>query len=62
MPGARERLVPRRSIRQLADAFIALLEEGTRRHVVPHLPASLHGVPRANVRFVPLEDARSPAP
>ena len=52
-----ERLVPRRSIRQLSDAFVALLEEGTRRHVVPHLPASLHGVPRANVRFVPLDDA-----
>ena len=52
-----ERLVPRRSIRQLSDAFIAWLEEGTRRHVVPHLPASLHGVPRANVQFLPLEDA-----
>ncbi|MGA8892516.1 MAG: hypothetical protein WB493_13175 [Anaeromyxobacteraceae bacterium] len=52
-----ERLVPRRSIRQLSDAFVALLEEGTRRHLVPHLPASLHDVPRANVRFVPLDDA-----
>ena len=51
------RLVPRKSVRQLADAFIAWLEEGTRRHVVPHLPASLHGVPRANVRFLPLEEA-----
>ncbi len=51
------RLVPRHSIRQLSDAFVAWLEEGTRRHVVPHLPASLHGVPRANVRFLPLADA-----
>jgi hypothetical protein len=51
------RLVPRRSIRQLSDAFVAWLEDGTRRHVVPHLPASLHGVPRANVQFLPLEDA-----
>ena len=51
------RLVPRRSIRQLSDAFIAWLEDGTRRHVVPHLPASLHGIPRANVQFLPLEDA-----
>jgi hypothetical protein len=51
------RLVPRRSIRQLSDAYVALLEEATRRHVVPHLPSSLHGVPRANVRFVPLDDA-----
>ena len=52
-----QRLVPRKAIRQLSDAFIAWLEEGTRRHLVPHLPASLHGVPRANVRFLPLEDA-----
>jgi len=52
-----ERLVPRRSVRQLGDAFIALLEEGTRRHVVPHLPPSLHGVPRANVQFLSLENA-----
>jgi hypothetical protein len=52
-----ERLVPGKSIRQLSDAFIALFEEGTRRHVLPHLPASLHGVPRANVRFLPLENA-----
>jgi hypothetical protein len=52
-----ERLVPRRSVRQLGDAFIAQLEEGTRRHVVPFLPASLHGVPRANVTFLPLEGA-----
>ena len=51
------RLVPRKAIRQLSDAFIAWLEEGTRRHLVPHLPSSLHGVPRANVRFLPLEDA-----
>ena len=52
-----DRLVPRRSVRQLADAFIALLEEGTRRHVVPHLPEALRGVPRANVRFLPIEGA-----
>jgi hypothetical protein len=51
------RLVPRRSIKLLADAFIAQLEEGTRRHVVPHLPAALHDVPRANIQFLPIEDA-----
>jgi hypothetical protein len=51
------RLVPRKSIKQLSDAFIAQLEEGTRRHVVPHLPASLHDVPRANIQFLPIEDA-----
>jgi hypothetical protein len=53
----RERLVPRRALKLVADGFIARLEEGTRRHVVPHLPASLHAVPRANVEFLPIEDA-----
>ena len=52
-----ERIVAPRSVRQLGDAFIAWLDEGTRRHVLPHLPASLHGIPRANVRFLPLENA-----
>ena len=52
-----ERLVPRKSIKQLADAFIAQLEQGTRRHVLPHLPASLHGIPLANIEFLPIEDA-----
>jgi hypothetical protein len=52
-----ERLVPRKAIPLLAGAFIAQLEEGTRRHVVPHLPASLHAVPRANVEFLPIQDA-----
>src|SRR5512137_1786629 len=52
-----ERLVPRKSIKQLADAFIAQLEEGTRRHVLPHLPASLHAIPLANIEFLPIEDA-----
>ncbi len=53
----RERLVPRKAIAQLADAYIALLDEGTRKHVVPYLPASLHRVPRANIRFLPIENA-----
>jgi hypothetical protein len=53
----KERLVPRKAIRQLAAAFIAQLEEGTRLNVVPHLPPSLHAVPHANVEFLPLENA-----
>ncbi|MFO0582508.1 MAG: hypothetical protein U0229_09565 [Anaeromyxobacter sp.] len=53
----KDRLVPRKSIPQLADAYIALLEEGTRKHVVPYLPASLHHVPRANIQFLPIENA-----
>ncbi|HET7753730.1 MAG TPA: hypothetical protein VFK85_07450 [Anaeromyxobacteraceae bacterium] len=53
----KERLVPRKAIRQLASAFIAELEEGTRRNVAPYLPASLQAVPRANVEFLPIENA-----
>jgi hypothetical protein len=53
----RERLVPKKSIRQLADAFIAEMETGTLRHVVPHLPRSLRDVPRANIQFLPIENA-----
>ncbi len=53
----RERIVPHRSIRQLADAFIAELEAGTVRHVVPRLPAPLRDVPRANIQFLPIENA-----
>ncbi|HET9554706.1 MAG TPA: hypothetical protein VFP50_17195 [Anaeromyxobacteraceae bacterium] len=52
-----ERLVPKKAIKQLADAFIAQLDEGTRRHVAPHLPAALREVPRANITFLPIADA-----
>jgi hypothetical protein len=53
----KERLVPKKAIALLADAFIAQLEEGTRRNVVPYLPASLRDVPRANIVFLPIENA-----
>lgn len=52
-----DRLVPGKSIAMMADAVIAQLDEGTRRHLVPHLPQSLRDVPRANIRFLPIEDA-----
>jgi hypothetical protein len=51
------RLVPRKSIAMLADAVIAQLDAGTARHLVPHLPPSLCDVPRANIRFLAIEDA-----
>jgi hypothetical protein len=53
----RERLVPRKSIRSLADAFIAQLDAATASNMMPHLPKSLGGVPRANVTFLPIENA-----
>jgi hypothetical protein len=53
----RERMVPNKSIPALADAFIAQFDAGTSRHLAPHLPADLRGVPRANMKFLPIRDA-----
>lgn len=53
----RDRLVPRRSIRSLAGAFIAELDALCQENLLPHLPARLHEVPRANIEFLPIEDA-----
>jgi hypothetical protein len=52
-----ERSVPKKSIPMLADAVIAQLSAGTARHLSPHLPAELSGVPLANMRFLPIENA-----
>jgi hypothetical protein len=49
--------VPRKAIKLLGDAFIAQLDAGTVRHLLPHLPASLHRIPRANIEFLPIENA-----
>jgi hypothetical protein len=53
----RDRLVAPRTLPLLADALIARLDAGTLRHVVPHLPPALREVPRANIRFLPIEGA-----
>ncbi|MEP6995868.1 MAG: hypothetical protein ABI968_15195, partial [Acidobacteriota bacterium] len=53
----RERMVPAKSIAALADAFIAQFDAGTNRHLVPLLPEDLREVPRANMKFVPIQDA-----
>ena len=52
-----ERRVPGKSIPALADAFIAQFDAGTTRHLAPHLPADLRGVPRANMKFLPIQNA-----
>ena len=49
--------VPRASIRTLGAVTIAYFDELTVRNVVPHLPAELHSVPRANIEFLPIRDA-----
>jgi hypothetical protein len=53
----RDRLVPAKSIPALASAFIAELDAATAVHLLPHLPPALHSVPRANVTFLPIENA-----
>ena len=53
----RDRRVPSKSVKALADAFIAQLDAETARHLLPHLPASFRAVPRANVTFLPIENA-----
>lgn len=53
----RDRLVAPPTIPALARAFIAELDAGTRRFLLPHIPPELHGVPRANVTFLPIKDA-----
>jgi hypothetical protein len=41
----------------LADACIAQFDAGAAKHIAPHLPRALHDVPRANIRFLAIEDA-----
>jgi hypothetical protein len=53
----RARAVPMASIKPLGAAAIAWFDQLTASNVVPHLPASLHSVPRANIRFLPIKDA-----
>lgn len=53
----RERLVPQKSIPALGAAFIAELDALTVRNVLPFLPEELAAVPRANVAFLPIENA-----
>ncbi|MCC7173803.1 MAG: hypothetical protein IT159_01295 [Bryobacterales bacterium] len=53
----RERLVPMASVRALGDAFIARYDRLSAVNLVPYLPHELHEVPRANIRFLPIEGA-----
>jgi hypothetical protein len=49
--------VPRESIAALGDALIARYDELSARNLVPYLPGEFAAVPRANVRFLPIENA-----
>ena len=41
----------------LGAAVIAYFDELTARNVVPHLPGYLKDIPRANIEFLPIQDA-----
>jgi hypothetical protein len=45
------------SVRLLGAAVIGHFDALAARHVVPYLPAELHGVPRANIEFLPILEA-----
>jgi hypothetical protein len=53
----RERMVPARSIATLANAFIARFDALSTRNLAPYLPEEVRSVPRANMTFVPIQDA-----
>lgn len=53
----RDRLVPPATIPDLAKALIAELDAGAVANLLPYLPDEMAGVPRANVEFLPIEDA-----
>jgi hypothetical protein len=49
--------VPMASIRTLSAAVVGYFDQLTAANVTPYLPAALHGVPRANIVFLPIRDA-----
>ncbi|MGE0453526.1 MAG: hypothetical protein AB7O37_13645 [Vicinamibacteria bacterium] len=53
----RPRMVAGEAIPALAARCIAELDQGAARNLVPFLPPELAGVPRANIEFLPIEDA-----
>ena len=52
-----ERATPPSSIPALSSAFIAELENLSRKNLFPYLPKTLHAVPLANIRFLPITGA-----
>jgi len=53
----RARYAPMACVRSLGAAYIAHCDALTQRNLVPHLPAELQRVPRANIQFLPIKDA-----
>ncbi|HSB15802.1 MAG TPA: hypothetical protein VLE22_15195 [Bryobacteraceae bacterium] len=53
----RARMVPMASVRALGAAFIAQFDRLAAENLIPYLPPELHGVPRANIQFLPITGA-----
>ncbi len=51
------RRVPARSIAAVGDAFVAYYDSLAARNLLPYLPSGFARVPRANVRFLAIENA-----
>jgi len=51
------RRVPAKSIAAVGDAFVAQYDALSARHLLPYLPGAFARVPRANVRFLAIENA-----
>ena len=53
----RDRIIPMASVRGLGAAVIAEFDALSAKNLVPHLPAELANVPRANIEFLAIKDA-----
>ncbi|HKD84084.1 MAG TPA: hypothetical protein VKB58_05005 [Terriglobales bacterium] len=53
----RERVSPMGSVKALGAAVIAYFDNLSAANLLPHLPAELARVPRANIDFLPIKDA-----
>ncbi len=53
----RERISPMGSVKALGGAVIAYFDNLSAANLLPHLPAELAPVPRANINFMPIKDA-----
>ena len=53
----RDRRVPMASVRALGASVIAQLDRLSELNLLPHLPAQLRPVPRANIEFLPIQEA-----
>jgi hypothetical protein len=53
----RERIVPMGSVKALGAAVIAQFDQLSAANLLPHLPAELVNVPRANIEFLPIKEA-----